>query len=133
MLWTNSPSLYRYNILSNLDSRVRFSKYWMPGSRKFSLYFNENLSRHLLSLLDFYVNYKESIVLPDILWKCFSVRVTNNIKSVDSAEDFLQPSVFVTLQLRDANSFSYTVSKLIKISLYAQARQLPLLQAQSSV
>ena len=33
--------------------------------------------------------------------------------------------------MRDANN--YTVSKLIKISLYAQARQLPLLQAQSSV
>ena len=41
--------------------------------------------------------------------------------------------MYVALQLRDANSFSYTVSKLIKISLYAQARQLPLLQAQSSV
>ena len=105
----------------------------MPGSRKFSLYFNENLSRHLLSLLDFYVNYKESIVLPDILWKCSCESYTNNIKSVDSAEEFLQPSVYVALQLRDANSFSYTVSKLIQISLYAQARQLPLLQAQSSV
>ena len=29
--------------------------------------FTKTFSRHLLSLLDFYVNYKESIVLPDIL------------------------------------------------------------------
>ena len=42
------------------------------GSRKFSLYFHENLSQNLLSLLDFYVNYKDSIVLPDILSKCSS-------------------------------------------------------------
>ena len=101
----------------------------MPGSRKFSLYFHENLSRNLLSLLDFYVNYKESIVLTDILSKCFS-------------ESYKQRKVCwlgrrVPFNLRCSTSVAwckyYTVSKLIKISLYAQAWQLPLLQAQSSV
>ena len=101
----------------------------MPGSRKFSPYFHENLSRNLLSLLDFYVNYKESIVLTDILSKCFS-------------ESYKQRKVCwlgrrVPFNLRCSTSVAwckyYTVSKLIKISLYAQAWQLPLLQAQSSV
>ena len=101
----------------------------MPGSRKFSLYFHENLSRNLLSLLDFYVNYKESIVLPDILSKC-------------SSESYKQRKVCwlgrrVPFNLRCSTSVAwhkyYTVSKLMKTSLYAQARQLPLLKAQSSV
>ena len=59
--------------------------------------------------------------------------VTNNVKLVVSAEECPATSG-VALQLRDANTTLYFWSvETIKISLYAQARQLPLCQAQSSV
>ena len=59
--------------------------------------------------------------------------VTNKVKFVDSAEECPSTSG-VALQLCDTNTTLYFWSvETIKISLYAQAWQLPLLQAQSSV
>ena len=94
----------------------------------------------------FYCSFSASAESTRFLWKNYRVYsltryplemflwVTNNVKFVNSAEECPSTSgVALQCYMTQIQQYIFEVSKTIKISLHTQTRQLPLLQAQSSV